>query len=213
MKPKIKICGLRDRENIEEVLALQPDYIGFIFHPTSQRFVGSALDATWVATLKEVNTTGVFVNAAPDQVTATIDRYGFRAVQLHGNETPAYCAALRKTGVAVIKAFGIDERFDWQRVTEYEDAADFFLFDTQSKQHGGTGIRFNWKLLDGYTGNKPFFLSGGIGPENIREAFTMNDTRLYALDLNSKFETAPGLKNSQLLKQTLQTLNDEHISS
>jgi len=213
MKPKIKICGLRDRANIEEVLTLQPDYIGFIFHPTSKRFVGSALDAAWVATLKDVNTTGVFVNAGLDQVTAAIDRYGFRAVQLHGNETPKYCATLQKTGVTVMKAFGIDDRFDWLQVNDYEDATDFLLFDTQSNQHGGTGIRFNWELLEGYTLSKPFFLSGGIGPENIREAFAMNDPRLYALDLNSKFETAPGMKNIPLLKQTLQTLNDEYIPS
>lgn len=209
MKPKIKICGLRDPENIRGVLTLQPDYIGFIFYPASKRFVGSALEATWVAQLAGVCKTGVFVDADERQVNSYVAQYGFQAVQLHGNEDAAYCARLKQTGVTVIKAFGIDPRFDWAQLDEYEDAAEYYLFDTQSKQHGGTGTRFDWKLLEGYTSDKPFFLGGGISTENIREALEIGDSRLYALDLNSKFETAPGIKDIELLKQTLQIFNDE----
>lgn len=209
MKPKIKICGLKDPENTRAVLALQPDYIGFIFYPPSKRFVGSSLDTSWISRLEGVHKTGVFVDADDEQVRNSAEQYGFHAVQLHGNEDPAYCARLRATGITVIKAFGIDERFDWARVGEYEHTVDYYLFDTQSKQHGGTGMRFDWKLLGGYTFEKPFFLSGGISPANIREALDMDDNRLYALDLNSKFETAPGIKDINLLKQTLQTINDE----
>jgi len=209
MKPKIKICGLKDPENIRAVLALQPDYIGFIFYPSSKRFVGSSLDANWVAQMKGTNKTGVFVNADAEEVNTYVEQYRFQAVQLHGNEDPAYCAQLKATGITVIKAFGIDERFDWAYLGEYEPHVDYYLFDTQSKQHGGTGVRFDWKLLEGYAFEKPFFLSGGLNAENIHEAWKMGDNRLYALDLNSKFETAPGMKDIQLLKQTLQTIHDE----
>ncbi len=209
MKIKIKICGLKDPENTRDVLSLRPDYIGFIFYPASKRFVGSHLDAGWTARLEGANKTGVFVNADEEQVTHYVGQYGFQAVQLHGNEDPAYCARLRATGITVIKAFGIDERFDWGRLGEYDNTADYYLFDTHSKQHGGTGMRFDWKLLEGYTFEKPFFLSGGIGPENIQAALKLSDNRLYALDLNSKFETAPGIKDIERLKQTLQTINDE----
>lgn len=200
---------MRDPENIRGVLTLQPDYIGFIFYPPSKRFVGSSLNASWIARLEGANKTGVFVNAEADQVNNYIGQFGFQAVQLHGNEDPAYCARLKATGTTIIKAFGIDERFDWGRIGEYENTVDYYLFDTQSKQHGGTGMRFDWKLLEGYTFEKPFFLSGGIGTENIQDALKIGDKRLYALDLNSKFETAPGIKDIKLLKQTLQTINDE----
>lgn len=206
---KIKICGLRDPENIRDVLALRPDYIGFIFYPHSKRFMGTSLDASWVHQLEGANKTGVFVDADEEQVNSHIRQYGFQAAQLHGNEEPAYCARLRASGITVIKAFGIDERFDWSYLGEYEHAADYYLFDTQSKQHGGTGMRFDWKLLEGYQFEKPFFLSGGIGTENIHEALKIGDSRLYALDLNSKFETAPGIKDIERLKQTLQIIKDE----
>ncbi len=208
MKPKIKICGLKDPDNIREVLALQPDYIGFIFYPPSKRFVDS-LDAAWVSRLAGANKTGVFVNADEQQVSTCVERYGFQTVQLHGNEDAAYCGQLKESGVTVIKAFGIDEGFDWSRVAAYADTTDYFLFDTQSSGYGGAGVHFDWRLLQGYALEKPFFLSGGIGAENFREALNLGDERLYALDLNSRFETAPGIKDIELLKQTLQTISDE----
>lgn len=208
MKPKIKICGLKHPGNIREVLALQPDYIGFICYAGSKRFIDK-LDANWLSDLKGVKKTGVFVNADIHRVTSAIQQYGFEAVQLHGDETPAYCTALADRGVETIKAFGIDERFDWGVLETYETVVDYYLFDTQSAQHGGTGKRFDWKLLGGYQGRKPFFLSGGIGADNITDALTLGDGRLYALDLNSRFETAPGIKDIASLKNTLQTINDE----
>ncbi|MFB2120647.1 phosphoribosylanthranilate isomerase [Parapedobacter sp. 2B3] len=208
MNPKIKICGLKQPDNIREVIALQPDYIGLIFYPGSRRFIDQ-LDADWVMGLHGTKKTGIFVDAAIHEVKTAIQRYGFQAVQLHGAEAPAYCATLADCGVEIIKAFGINERFDWTIVRGYETIVDYFLFDTQSTQHGGTGKRFDWTLLAGYTGNTPFFLSGGIGAENIADALRLDDSRLYALDLNSRFETAPGVKDIALLRNTLQTINDE----
>ncbi len=210
MKPKIKICGLKYPDNIRDVLALQPDYIGFIFHPASKRFVGQ-LDAEWVTELDSVKKTGVFVNADASLIATYVDRYGFQAVQLHGDESPEFCAALQQMdmGVEIIKAFGMNALFNWAKLTAYEGVVDYYLFDTQSSQRGGTGVRFDWRLLDGYASNKPFFLSGGISAENIKDALRLGDSRLYALDLNSKFETEPGIKDITLLGRTLQTINDE----
>lgn len=208
MNPKIKICGLKSPDNIRSVIALQPDYIGFICYPGSKRFIDK-LDANWVSGLKGVKKTGVFVNADIHYVKSAITQYGFEAVQLHGAETPAYCAALANLGVETIKAFGIGEQFDWSILEAYETVVDYYLFDTQSTQHGGTGKRFDWALLNGYTGHKPYFLSGGISAENMAEALHIDDHRLYALDLNSRFETRPGIKDIVLLKNTLQTINDE----
>ncbi|WP_245747520.1 phosphoribosylanthranilate isomerase [Parapedobacter koreensis] len=196
-------------ENIGAVLALQPDYIGFIFHAASKRFAG-ALDATWVAGLQSrAKKTGVFVNADLDQVRAAIGQYHFEAVQLHGDESAEYCAGLHDLDVEIIKAFGIGEGFDWAVLNDYEAVADYYLFDTKSTGYGGTGTRFDWRLLDGYRSDKPFFLSGGLSAENIQDALHLGDDRLYALDLNSKFEIEPGVKNIELLKRTLQTMNDE----
>lgn len=208
MTVKIKICGLKHAGNIRDVLALQPDYVGFIFHPASKRFV-DGLDAAWVAGLAGPKKTGVFVNAEIGAIRETTNRYGFQAVQLHGNERPADCAAVKAAGVEVIKAFGIGEHFDWTILNDYETVVDYFLFDTKSAQHGGTGIRFDWNLLRGNQTDKPFFLSGGIGPENFQDALRLGDSRLYALDLNSRFETEPGLKDTALLKRTLHTISDE----
>lgn len=207
MTPKIKICGLKYPDNIRDVMALQPDYIGFICYPGSRRFVGE-LDMDWVAGLQGTKKTGVFVDAPLHDVKKAIRQYGFQAVQLHGSETPTYCAKLANCGVEIIKAFGISDRFNWSTVPTYE-TADYYLFDTQSTQHGGTGNRFDWTLLKGYTGDKPFFLSGGISAATIADALQLDDPRLYALDLNSRFETAPGVKDITLLKNTLQTINDE----
>lgn len=208
MTIKIKICGLRHPENIQDVLALRPDYVGFIFHPSSKRFVGK-LDATWVSQLAGVKKVGVFVDAGIDDVTNAVRSYNFQTVQLHGDESPAYCAALKNLGIPLIKAFGINEQFDWLTLSSYEDYVDYYLFDTKSPIYGGTGMQFDWTLLNGYKANKPFFLSGGIGAENIQEAWKLNDSRLYALDLNSKFEIEPGIKDIELLKRTLQTISDE----
>lgn len=208
MKPKIKICGLKHPDNIREVMALQPDYIGFICYPHTKRFIDK-LEANWVNGLQGVKKTGVFVNAAIQEVKTAIQQYGFHAVQLHGAETPAYCAELANQDIEIIKVFGIGEQFDWTTINPYETVVDYYLFDTQSSQHGGTGKRFDWTLLEGYKSTKPYFLSGGISAENISSALQLGDDRLYALDLNSRFETAPGIKDITLLRNTLQTSNDE----
>jgi phosphoribosylanthranilate isomerase len=201
MEPKLKICGMREPANIRAVVGLQPDYMGFLMYPGSKRFIGDLDPATLAAIPAAIKTTGVFVDEEPDAVKNAVELYGFKAVQLHGNESPAYCREMKgyfekqDVETEVIKAFGIDETFDFNILAAYENVVDYFLFDTQTPQHGGSGKAFNWKLLQDYHLQKPYFLSGGIGLENVPELQKISDSRFYAIDVNSRFEEAPALKD------------------
>jgi phosphoribosylanthranilate isomerase len=199
---KIKVCGMRELENIIQLKELNPDYLGFIFHPKSPRYV-ETIDKSLLSLLQPIKKTAVFVDATLNEVTSILKKYYFEAIQLHGNESPDYCNEIKKEGLEVIKAFGIHEDFDWKLLEPYLDVVDYFLFDTYTESHGGSGKTFNWEVLKNYPFEKPYFLSGGIGPENIESALTIQDERLYGLDLNSKFEDSPGLKNIELLKTVL----------
>ncbi len=202
MDMKIKVCGMTDPKNVKEVLALKPDYIGFIFHPGSSRFVDRH-QASWSQGIDQVQKVGVFVNAQADEVLAASTALSLDAAQLHGNESPEVCMTLKSANLLVIKAFGIHQNFNWERLEAYHQSVDYFLFDTASAQYGGSGISFDWELLKQYPLDKSYFLSGGISPANLSEAQQFKDERLYALDLNSKFEDRPGIKNITVLKQAL----------
>lgn len=204
----IKVCGMKYQDNIADVLALAPDYMGLIFFPGSKRYVES-LDADWVSSLAGTKKAGVFVNAELGKICDRIGRFGLQAVQLHGQESPDECLEVRATGVETIKAFGISEGFDWNRLADYVDTVDYFLFDTKTADHGGSGRTFDWELLWQYTLDKPYFLSGGLELDNLRQALALGDERLYALDINSKFESQPGLKDITLLKKAFQTIRHE----
>ena len=195
MSAQLKICGMKIPENITAVVALEPDYMGFIFYTASKRFIAD-LDPEIIRGIPEtIKTTGVFVDEQLEVVKDKITLYQLKAVQLHGKESVEYCAALMATDIEVIKAFGIDDTFNFDRLDDYYDAVDYFLFDTQTPEHGGSGKAFNWRLLEKYQLVKPFFLSGGVGLDNVKELFRINDERLYAVDVNSRFENAPGLKD------------------
>ncbi len=199
---------MKYRENIEDVLSLAPDYLGLIFFPGSKRYVES-LDAGWVNQLPGTKKTGVFVDAELADVRDRINQFGLQAVQLHGGESAAYCQHVKATGVETIKAFGISEGFDWNQLERYADAVDYYLFDTKTADHGGSGRSFDWDLLAGYDQEKPFFLSGGLQLGNLEQALALADKRLYAVDLNSKFESQPGLKDMALLNKAFQTIRHE----
>ncbi|WP_256004883.1 phosphoribosylanthranilate isomerase [Pedobacter deserti] len=200
---KLKVCGMREPENIGKLAELQPEYMGFIFYTGSKRYAGE-ISAEIVRSLPPaIKKTGVFVDEKGIRVSEIEDEYELDAIQLHGSETPEYCKALRTIIPArteLIKAFGIDEHFDFSVLDDYADAVDYFLFDTQTAGHGGSGKRFDWKLLEGYKLDKPFFLSGGIGPESLEELQQVSDPRCYAIDVNSRFELSPGLKDIEQLK-------------
>jgi phosphoribosylanthranilate isomerase len=204
MDVKLKVCGMKLPDNIQAVAALEPDYLGFIFFRDSKRFV-DGLTPSFVKNLPSgIRRTGVFVNEELNKVAELAILYGLNAVQLHGQEPAKYCIALKgllaDAGIELIKAFGVDEHFDFSTLNAYSNIADYFLFDTQTPDHGGSGKTFNWALLENYKLNKPYFLSGGIGPDSVEQLKQINDPRLYAIDVNSKFELAPGLKNTERLK-------------
>ena len=190
---------MREPNNIAALSDLQPDYMGFIFWAPSSRYVNEAtpkLD-------KSIKKTGVFVDASVDYIQSSISAHQLQAVQLHGEETPNYCQLIRDFGVEVIKAFSVKNTFDFSTLKAYEHSCDFFLFDTKGALPGGNGYTFDWSLLKQYSSQKPFFLSGGIGLENTQEIKELlnTDLPLYAIDVNSKFEVAPGLKKIEELKQ------------
>jgi phosphoribosylanthranilate isomerase len=192
---KLKVCGMRDVKNIRQLVEIQPDYIGFIFYPGSKRYA-EPLDDRFLDTLpSNIKKTGVFVDAAYDEISTVVERYELDAVQLHGTESPELCGLLQQSGIEVIKAFGIDSTFDFNTLTEFNPVVDYFLFDTKTAQHGGSGQLFDWSILKNYNLDKGYFLSGGLSAEQLSELLKYEDPRLYALDLNSRFELEPGLKN------------------
>jgi phosphoribosylanthranilate isomerase len=207
MKLKLKVCGMRQASNIAAVAELQPDYLGFIFYTKSPRFISEVSAELIKYVPSTIKTTGVFVDEDLERVKAYIFMYNLKAVQLHGQESVAYCEELKSTGVEVIKAFGIDENFDFSKLEGYLNAVDYFLFDTQTPAHGGSGKIFDWKLLTNYKFDKPYFLSGGIDLTHTTTIKNINDPRLYAVDVNSKFELEPGLKDVEKLRELFKEMN------
>ena len=199
MSAGLKVCGMKDPANILELAALKPDYMGFIFYPASKRYV-EGLSPDFLKSLPaDIKRIGVFVDEELPKVAEMATLFGLNAVQLHGNESAKYCRQLKDlladSGVEIIQAFGIDASFDFDRLKDYVSSVDYFLFDTQTPAHGGSGIAFDWSLLAAYVLDKPYFLSGGIGMKSLPALQAIRDERLHAIDVNSKFELAPGLKD------------------
>jgi phosphoribosylanthranilate isomerase len=204
---KIKVCGLRDTENLKQIAALNPDFVGFIFYDQSPRFVGDELDEEVVKSLpRNIRKVGVFVNASPDYILRSVKKYDFQYVQLHGNETPEYCRSLRNRGLSLIKAFRVDESFNFSMLNNYKAHCDFFLFDAKGDQPGGNGITFDWSILKRYDNEKPFFISGGIGLDNLNQLDALKGMKLYGVDVNSQVEIAPGVKDVAKVKELIDRL-------
>jgi len=219
----IKICGMKNLENIREAAALHPDYLGFIFYENSPRnFQGEIpeIDPT-------IKKTGVFVNASVNFILTKVEKYKFRAIQLHGNETSEFCGELKlalienksnefirnniegnSASTEIIKVFSIKEEFDFNLLQPFEGKVDYFLFDSKGKNKGGNGITFNWEVLKDYPSSTPFFLSGGIGLEEVEQIAEFQsylqkigkEKLLVAVDVNSRFEIEPGVKNIEDLE-------------
>ena len=193
---------MRDGLNIQQVERLKPDLMGFIFYDASKRFVGSDFDKRLLPLPSHgIRNVAVFVNESRDVVEKIIDLYGFTAIQLHGSESPEYCESFRVAGITVFKAFGIHPGFNWETLVPYVDVCDYFLFDTRTKGHGGSGEKFDWQMLHSYTLHRPFLLSGGIGVDDVRALRSLNHPNLKGVDLNSRFELIPGMKDVKLLEE------------
>lgn len=210
MSLKIKICGMRHQVNIKEISSLKPDMIGFIFFPPSKRYAGEILDPTHLSCLpSSIKRTGVFVNETTDQILNIVSRYSLYYVQLHGNEPPEQCKLIRDKGIGVIKTFGISENFNFEKCSAYLPYTDYFLFDTLNPDFGGTGQKFRWEVLKNYKLSHPFFLSGGILADDAEKILTLSVDGLYGIDVNSKFETEPGLKNYEMLEKFISEIRKE----
>jgi phosphoribosylanthranilate isomerase len=207
----IKICGMKYPDNILEVGALLPDYMGFIFWVKSSRY----FDGVIPQLPKSIKKVGVFVNETGEIILAKAKKYDLQAIQLHGHESVEFCQDLKnkiENTIEIIKVFSVDDTFDFEVLKPFESVCDYFLFDTKGKLPGGNGTTFDWKVLEKYPSSKPFFLSGGIGIKEIEAVKEIAKTNLplYAIDVNSKFEIEPGLKNIEKLdsfKNNLKTLN------
>jgi len=207
---KLKVCGMK--LNTLEVATLDPDYLGFIFWEPSKRYFDGNIPKL-PASIKKV---GVFVDAPLEEIRKKVKEYRLQAVQLHGKESPEFCSDLKKStsdrskaleenSLEIIKVFSIKDDFDFSNLAPYENVCDFFLFDTKGKLPGGNGFTFSWEVLKNYPSSKPYFLSGGIGLdeiEKIREFQQRPESKYcHAIDVNSKFELEPGLKDIDKLKE------------
>ena len=213
---RLKICGLRHTDNIRAILPLQPDYLGFIFYKKSSRYaegilnVGSFQESgAWKDLSRPPKMTGVFVNETLENVQAIFEKYKLDAVQLHGDESPEFCRALMALGsgkLEVVKVFSIGDDFDFSITARYEGVCDLFLLDTKGKERVGNGVAFNWDILKKYKGEKPFILSGGIGVEDAAVIKKIDHPKLYGVDINSRFELEPGLKDISLVRRFVNDL-------
>lgn len=219
----VKVCGLRDGQNIKDVVSAGADWIGMIFYPKSPRYVtmipthagiipdrASSDSIDYIDMVKRV---GVFVDDMAQNIITRVVNYRLDMVQLHGHETPTLIRNLRSTidpdlhkGIKFIKAISIASSDDFKQCSQYEGVADYFLFDTRCDTMGGSGRQFDWSVLDSYRGNTPFLLSGGIGPDDAEAVKTVSHPRMAGVDLNSRFETAPAIKDAEAIKKFIKLL-------
>lgn len=215
---KIKVCGMRDGENIRRVAALGVDWIGMIFWDKSPRYVtmiptdaGIIPDRADTTPKTDIKRVGVFVDEMPQNIITRAVNFELDLIQLHGHETPTMIRNLRHTldpdirpGIQFIKAISVSCRDDIAAYKPYEDCVDYFLFDTKCPTVGGSGTQFDWSVLEAYDGSKPFLLSGGIGPDDTERVKAFHHPQCIGIDLNSRFETAPGVKDVDLLRTFIQ---------
>lgn len=229
----IKVCGMRDADNIREVEQLDIDWMGFIFWQDSPRYVSqissragiipdySSLDAPVAKSSdagRRVKRVGVFVDDMPQNIVTRVYNYDLDIIQLHGDESAVMIDNLRRTidpdiraGIKIIKALSISSVSDLDKAEEYAGHVDYFLFDTKTPLKGGSGEQFDWSILDHYKGNTPFLLSGGIGPDDAERVKAFRHPQCIGIDLNSRFETAPAVKDVALLKQFIHELRVKNL--
>jgi phosphoribosylanthranilate isomerase len=207
---KIKVCGITQVEQLQQLDEIGVDYAGLIFYERSPRYILNKLRSEDVFKLDiSVQKVGVFVNASEEDILTQAELYGLDMIQLHGDETPAFCKHISNT-VSVIKAFRITKynevNIDWM-IKPYEEYCDYYLFDTNRKgAYGGTGEKFDWNILNNTIINKPFFLSGGVGLADVEKVKTFHHPFLYAVDVNSKVEIAEGVKDIQAIQKLVDEL-------
>jgi phosphoribosylanthranilate isomerase len=208
---RVKVCGMTLPEQLEQLGSLGVTFAGFIFYPKSPRYVFKHMTTTQIRKENNVNKVGVFVNTSIEEVLHMVDECRLHMVQLHGDETPKYCEKIADY-VSVVKAFRVSENdnIEWM-IKPYMDMCDMFMFDTMGAGYGGTGKKFNWEMLKDASIGKPFFLSGGIEPGDEEQLKAFADLpigkALFSVDINSKFEVSPGIKDMDKVKEFVAKLN------
>lgn len=215
----IKVCGMREPDNIRAVESLGVDWLGLIFWQGSPRYVSQIISRGGFlpdySSLKNQSPhsmrVGVFVDDMPQNIITRVVNYQLDIVQLHGDESAVMIDNLRHTldpdirpGVKIMKALRIENCGDVAKYKDYVGHVDFFLFDTKTPLVGGSGRQFDWNVLDSYDGDVPFLLSGGIGPDDMERVQTFHHPKLLGIDLNSRFETAPAVKDVEMLRTFIQ---------
>lgn len=210
---RIKVCGMTQIDQVQQLPGLGATFAGFIFYPKSPRYVFRYLTSAEIRKINSINKVGVFVNASIDEVLLMVDECRLHMVQLHGDESPKYCERIADY-VSVVKAFRLSDNdsIQWM-INPYMDVCDMFMFDTMGAGYGGTGKKFDWNVLRGSDIGKPFFLSGGIQPEDTK-ALKEFETEpvgkaMFAIDINSKFETAPGVKEMDKIGRFIREVSQE----
>ena len=208
---RIKVCGMTHAPQIEMLEQIGATFAGMIFYPKSPRYVLRQLTTTQIKNIKNINKVGVFVNSSVEEVKYMVDECRLHMVQLHGDETPKFCEKIADY-ISVVKVFRIapGDNIAW-KIKDYMDVCDMFLFDTEGSGYGGTGKKFDWSMLKGLQIGKPYFLSGGVGPDDVNDinafANDISSKALFAIDINSKFEESPGIKNMEMIKTFIKQLN------
>ena len=201
MDLKLKICGMKEPDNIRQVMEYRPDYLGFIFYPHSPRYAGNDIEKLGKTDIpSSIQKAGVFVNDVPDVVKHISSTMSLDLVQLHGNEPVSECEEYKTSGLKVVKVFSVGEDFEFEIMEPYIGHVDYFLFDTRGKYYGGNSIPFDWAIIEKYPFRIPFFLGGGIGIENIDLVTQIENPFLFALDANSMLESSPGYKDPGKVK-------------
>ena len=204
---KIKICGMKFPKNIQEIAALQPDFMGFIFYPKSKRFVGDNFSIAAIEKLPStIQKVAVFVNEDVNRIIVIQKQFSFDFVQLHGNESVADCKVLKENNINVIKVFSVDNYFNFNEVVAYENVCDYFLFDTKTPKYGGSGQPFDWELLEKYTLSKPFILSGGLSIHTIGKLKFNKYPMLAGLDFNSRLEDSNTKKITEEVSELIEKI-------
>jgi len=206
---KIKICGMKYADNVRDIALLSPDYMGFIFYAKSKRYaVDTIKSKTFKNVPENILKVGVFVNESLKVIEPIVKAYKLDILQLHGNESAKECSVLKQKGYTIIKAFSIGSTFDFSLLNEYESTVDYFLFDTETPDYGGSGNSFTWQILENYKLSKQFFLSGGLGLHNLDEVVQFKHPMLHGYDFNSRLEIEYGLKDVAAVQSLIQKIKN-----
>jgi phosphoribosylanthranilate isomerase len=204
---QIKVCGLKYSDNIIQIANICPDFMGFIFYEKSSRYVGKSIEKNVIERLPvNIIKTGVFVNETIQNILNIAKNNNLDAIQLHGNEDEKFCKTIKDENLIIIKSFRINIQFDFRILEVYNDCCNYFLFDTYTDLYGGSGKKFDWNILSERKINVPFFLSGGISAEDVGNIKNLNIPNLFGIDINSKFEISPGVKDIEKVKKFIKTL-------